>query len=305
MRLSETDTLTQSSYDAGHFPAIDSPTPVFSKPFWKSLVHATRTPEDKVSILSSRKFIISNPNILPGVYTQPDTWLAWDVEEPKRIDIHLLSCNFAHNACNRPIDAFSGQGSVWWNALYCKAARRVGIDLSPADKPDDIEWLTKNDELIRSIDRIGGQRQPWIKAMTVELRNAKVDVLGNGGEFIILNPAVIDWGRTRQENGFISKADNVKAKLEIRFQNVEKVLKSLLDNKLTFSTFRRIPSKRAIVLHGLVVITPDEAHRILDTATKVAAQNDLKIGYDAASKLPGAPEDYGFSEGADGIFWHD
>jgi hypothetical protein len=312
VRLKEADFLTQMSYDAGHFPATDSSSPVFSKNFWKSLVHETRTAEDRTAILASRKLVFGNPNILPGIYTQPDTWLAWEGEDDRRIDFKLRQNNFAHDGANRPMDAFRGIASVWWNIMYCKAARRIGISLECSHTPEDWKWYEANEDAVEQISdlqRKDNKRQLWIQAMTVELRNSGIDILGSGGEFIILNPAVIDWERTREACGFVSKAQKAKERLEERFVAVESAIRALLQSNqdrgvLAFGMVRRIVTKRAIVLQGMILPTSSLAESFLSQVAEVAKENDIRLGMTASTDVAGKPSDYGFVQGSDGIYWH-
>lgn len=250
----------QSLYDEGNFPASPGRSIIFSKPFWRHLIHKTRTPQDRVAILTKKQFAITNPVLLPAVFARPDKWMepqeiAADPDKTIKITTYY-NAKFAHNGANRPIDALRGVGSGWWNYLYCAALNELGAGVTPSGTPEDYDWVEANKSVIEALVTDFDARPAFMAVLNRKLREAGVDILGSGGEFMILDQSVINWDFTREASGgFKTRGQKQAAKRkeanEDAIKAVEDAIRPFSEESFTLpimSLYKTFTSKRALVI---------------------------------------------------------
>ena len=271
-------------YDEGNFVPTASERPIFSRQFWKALNHHCKSIEDKNKILKSKHFITnSNPVIFPGVYTIPDEWDKRGSSDTL-IPIKTRQARFAHNGSDRPMDSLYGIGSVWWNKLYCEALGELGTKIQFSKVPEDYDWLKKNRSAIeKHIDLRTGDRVPFIKIMTRKLLEYKIDILGNGGEFIIMNPDVIWWEQIYRDLNYKSSYQKKKEKTEEALSAVSKIIRDfhIEHNSGTMSSMfliHEIPSKRSIVFSDFYFKSNNLATEFLHIICTAADLHKVTLG---------------------------
>lgn len=303
------DFVTQMFYDQGHFDAVENDKPLFSKPIWKHLIHETKSADDRTRILSAKAFnAATNPNIIAGIYTRPDVWVDDDMPADDRlIKFCTRNCNFAHNGANRPMDALNGVASVWWNELWCDAAAELGVNVRPTMRADDHDWLKANRKLVDFV--IKEKRHPFINAVNHRIAELNIDILGQGGEFIITNQAVVDWDRTRTDSGFQTahrrRFDAIKERMEAAYHDLRDLIMELRKggDQIAMFTTKAIPTLNCLVMKD-IMMKEDMVGHMLTKAQEIATKHGLKLGLDADPFEMGnkTPADYGFMH-KKGSYW--
>ena len=167
---------------------------VYSAPFWDFLIHITRSPQDKKSILKNGFDISRNPVILKGVYCVPDCWYMGTTRknDPSRIDIYTKhNTKVFDTDANRPIDSLQGIGTKQWNTLYCEILSKLGIKIIPKGNFSWEYYFEKNSIKIKEFLNDFELRERYQKLLYNVLIK-QYDVVVNGGELIIINPKCID-----------------------------------------------------------------------------------------------------------------
>ncbi len=129
--------------------------------------------------------------VIPGIYTVPEHWYT-----PLRHGTPLLleldhDAVFFDSGADRPMEALSGAGSPAWNYLWRHVWSELGHRF-PAPRSKDIyAWAVAHQPLISKATMDREARPAYASRIAQLLRQCGVDVLGHGGEWIVLNPDVI------------------------------------------------------------------------------------------------------------------
>lgn len=167
---------------------------IYTKPFWHSLIHSVKNPEDKQSILQNGFLVGQNDFILKGIYTVPDVWYGGNIRARQETIIQIYTkknTRVYDSGADRPIDSLRGIGSLKFNLLYCKILKKLKYNLLPASIDEDYNWYKKNAEVIEKFLDDSSARKLYQKLLFNELIK-KYDVYINGGELIIINPECIE-----------------------------------------------------------------------------------------------------------------
>jgi len=170
-------------------------TTTYTTPFWRYLIHDTDSEENRRNILEHGFEYSSNPNILKGIYTQPDDWY---ISTGKGFPIKIYTrknTRIFDNGVDRPMDSLRGLGNIEFNKVYVDILNKLGYKVSYAKKDGDYIWFHENEKVIEEfIGRPANwdSRQKYQRLLYEFLIDNNYDVYINGGEIIIVNEVCID-----------------------------------------------------------------------------------------------------------------
>jgi hypothetical protein len=176
-------------------------------PLWLAsprLVTEVQEEADKAVILRSKEFLFRNPNIIPGIYAveEADYEPGWTGRKAS-IRLRLKTkAKVTHNGSERPINSWLGEGQLWWWRLHTQALIDAGFPVTrpqPHEAPG--EWRERNGPEVLAAFRDMTRRPALVEALMKGIAALGIDVLGQGGEWVIINQSAIDWTRTMVLNG--------------------------------------------------------------------------------------------------------